>query len=262
VITLDNARRVVCWFSCGTSSAAAAKIAIGRLARRPAGSHQLVVARCIVPEEHEDNDRFAADCEAWFGHPVMYLSSTEYASCEDVWMRERYMSGHSGARCTVEMKKAVRWAFERDFAPDLQVFGFTSEERPRAKRFRENNPDVNLCVPLIDASLTKANAHAMASRVNIELPAMYRLGFNNANCVGCVAASGPRYWNRIRRHFPETFERRAVLSRELGVRLVRTTTIPRVRLFLDELDPALDDDDPEPTIDCGLACQIAEQETA
>jgi len=262
MITLDNARRVVCWFSCGTSSAAATKIAIGRLAKRPAGSYRLVVARCHVPEEHEDNDRFAADCEAWFGRAVLDLKSQEYASCEDVWRRERYMSGHGGARCTVEMKKAVRWAFEKDFAPDLQVFGFTSEERLRAKRFRESNPEVNLCVPLIDAGLTKANAHAMASRVNIELPAMYRLGFNNANRIGCVAASSPRYWNRIRRHFPEIFERRAVLSRELNVRLVRTTTLPRVRLFLDELNPALDDNDPEPTIDCGLACQVAEHEAA
>ena len=257
VVTLDNASRVVCWFSCGTSSATATRLAIDRLADRAPSSYELVVARCHVPEEHADNDRFAADCEAWFAHPVLDLKSDKYASCEDVWTRERYMSGHGGARCTVEMKKAVRWAFERDFAPDLQVFGFTSEERPRAKQFRENNPDVNLCVPLIDASLGKPDAHAIVTRAGIELPAMYRLGFSNANCIGCVAASSPRYWNRVRHHFPETFERRAALSRELNVRLVRTTTMPRVRLFLDELSPS-DHRGEEPSVECGLGCVARE----
>ncbi len=246
---------VVSWFSCGDASAVATKLALAKYGA-------VTVARCVVPEEHPDNDRFAADCARWFGVPILELRSTEYASCEEVWTRRRYMSGPQGAVCTVEMKKAVRHAFEREHCPDVQVFGYTAEERDRAARFRDANPDVNLATPLIDAGLTKQDCHAIVDRAGLVIPAMYRLGFNNANCVGCVRAQSPSYWNRVRRHFPEVFARRAALSRELGVALVKGTSGDRERVFLDELDPAIGSADTDPAMDCSLLCWIAEQDLA
>jgi len=246
--------RIVSWFSCGTASAVNTKLVIAKYG----ATHDIVVARCIVPEEHEDNDRFAADCAAWFGVPVQNLRSTEYESCEDVWSRTRYMAGIAGARCTVEMKKAVRWAFEAEWNPDLQAFGYTADELGRARRFQQQNPLVKLVNLLIDEGLDKEACHAIIDRAGIELPAMYRLGFNNANCIGCVNAQSASYWNRIRRLFPEVFARRAALSRELGVRLVKSTTGERDRVFLDDLDPAADDDD-APQMECSLLCYMAEQ---
>ena len=244
---------VVSWFSCGDASAVATKLAIVQY------PGCVTVARCVVPEEHPDNDRFAADCARWFGVPILALRSTEYASCEDVWTRRRYMSGTGGALCTVEMKKAVRHAYEREHRPDLQVFGYTAEERDRADRFREQNPDVRLLTPLIDAGLSKQDCHAIVDRAGLVIPMMYRLGFNNANCVGCVQAQAPSYWNRVRRHFPEVFERRAALSRELGVRLAKGTSGARERLFLDELEPDAGAADRDPAMDCSLLCYMAEQ---
>lgn len=260
-VTLDNAKRIVAWFSCGTSSATATLLTINRLARRSSDDYRLVVARCVVPEEHPDNERFCAECEIWFGRRILDLSSNLYDSCEDVWRRTRYMAGPGGARCSVEMKKAARWAFERAFNPDLHVFGYTAEEKARAERFRQNNPEINLCTPLIDAGLTKANCHAFVDHAGIMLPEMYRLGFSNANCIGCVMAQSPKYWNRVRRLFPEVFAARVALSRDIGARLVRGTRQPRPHLFLDELDPALDDDDPDPPMECGPFCMTAIQET-
>ena len=248
-------QNIVSWFSCGDASAVATKLAIAKY-------RTVTVARCVVPEEHEDNDRFAADCATWFGQPVIELRSTEYASCEDVWTRRRYMAGVGGAICTVEMKKAVRHAYEREHQPTGQVFGYTVEEQDRADRFRRQNPDVVLLTPLIDAGLTKADCHAIVDRAGIVIPAMYRLGFSNANCIGCVQAQGPSYWNRVRRHFPAVFERRAVLSRELGVALVKTTSGDCHRLFLDQLDPAMGRKDADPPMDCSLLCYMAEQDIA
>ena len=49
--------RVVCWFSCGAASAVATKLAITEYAN---SGMEIVIARCIVKEEHSDNDRFAA----------------------------------------------------------------------------------------------------------------------------------------------------------------------------------------------------------
>jgi hypothetical protein len=250
--------RIVSWFSCGTASAVNTKLVIA--AYGP--THEIEVARCIVPEEHADNDRFAAQCAAWFDRPVIELRSTEFVSCQDVWTKRRFMSGAHGAVCTVEMKKAVRWAFELEWKPDLQAFGYTADEGNRANRFREQNPEVRLVTLLIEQGLSKQDCHAIVDRAGIEIPAMYRLGFNNANCIGCVQAQSPSYWNRVRRHFPEVFADRASLSRELGVRLVKGTSGDRTRIHLDELDPALGSNDMDPPMECSLLCHMAEQKMA
>ena len=250
--------RIASYYSCGTASAVTAKLTLAKYGE----THDVEIVRCLVPEEHEDNDRFAKDCEVWFGRPILNLASAEYASCEDVWERTRYMSGVGGARCTVEMKKAVRWAFEEEWHPDLQAFGYTADEQGRATRFREQNPEINLITPLIDAGLDKEACHAIIDRAGIVLPMMYRLGFNNANCIGCVQAQSPSYWNRVRREFPPIFERRAALSRKLGARLVKGTSGDRERIFLDELDPDAGLGEIEPAMECSLLCYMAEGDIA
>lgn len=250
--------RIVSWFSCGTASAVNTKLVIAAYG----ATHDVAVARCVVPEEHADNDRFAGECAVWFDRTVIELRSTEYASCVEVWTKRRFMSGPHGAVCTVEMKKAVRWDFERTWQPDLQAFGYTADEGGRAKLFREQNPDVRLVTPLIEHGLSKSDCHAIVDRAGIELPQSYRDGFNNANCQGCVQAQSPAYWNRTRRLYPAVFAARASLSRELGVRLVKGTSGDRERLFLDELDPAMGAGDVEPEMDCSLLCYIAEQRIA
>ena len=40
---------------------------------------------------------------------------------------------------------------------------------------------------------------------------MYKLGYNNNNCIGCVKG-GQAYWNKIRIDFPETFNKMAKLE--------------------------------------------------
>ncbi len=60
--------RIVCWFSCGAASAVATKLAITQY-----GKENIIVARCVVHDEHFDNDRFAADCARWFGMKITKL---------------------------------------------------------------------------------------------------------------------------------------------------------------------------------------------
>lgn len=249
-------QRLVSWFSCGVASAVNTKLAIARYGE----THEIAIVRCLVPEEHDDNARFSDDCERWFGRPVIKMRSAEYASCEDVWRRTRYMSGIRGARCTIEMKKVVRWAFEQDWLPDLQAFGYTADEKRRVEWFRRDNPEINLVSCLVDSGLTKDDCHALIERAGIKRPAMYDLGFPNANCIGCVNAQSPGYWNRVRDHFPDVFARRASLSRELGVRLVKETAGARPRRFLDELDPADVWEDPAERVECSLLCALAEHD--
>jgi hypothetical protein len=52
--------------------------------------------------------------------------------------------------------------------------------------------------------------------VNIEIPEMYKLGFQNNNCfnTGCVQG-GIGYWQKMKKEFPEKFNVMADLEHEL-----------------------------------------------
>jgi hypothetical protein len=237
--------RVVCWFSCGDASAIACALAV----KKYQGTHEIVIARIVIDSEHPDNDRFAADCERWIGHPITNLRSTEYKDTWDVWERRKYIAGIAGAPCTGFLKKSVRFGFQRH--DDIQVFGYTAEELKRADRFALTNFEITLYCPLIEAGLTKPDCHALIRAAGIELPMMYRLGFDNNNCIGCPKG-GAGYWNMIRKHFPDVFARMSELCRRLDVRLVRQDG---VRIYLDELRPETGRQKDEPVIDCSVMCE-------
>lgn len=235
------------WFSAGAASAVATKLALGMY-------DDVTIFRTDVGSEHPDNERFSADCEEWFGQEVRILKTEKYIDTWDVWESTGYLVGPTGARCTVELKKKARFMVEKDY--DAQIFGYTADrlDAMRADRFRETNPDVVLVTPLIDRGLTKRDCLAMIDRAGIELPAMYRLGYQNNNCIGCVKG-GMGYWNKIRRDFPDTFDRMAKLERSLGHTVLRDNGEP---LYLDELDPNRGNHADEPDMDCSLLCAMAE----
>lgn len=72
---------------------------------------------------------------------------------------------------------------------------------------------------LIDARMTKNDCADLLRRNGLSLPMVYSLGFPNANCIGCVKATSPTYWNLVRSEFPKVFEERAMQSRELGSKI-------------------------------------------
>jgi hypothetical protein len=87
---------------------------------------------------------------------------------------------------------------------------------------------------LIDENITKQDCYRIVSDAGLVLPNVYFKGYPNANCIGCVKATSPTYWNHVRKHHPEVFEARSELSREIGCRLVQ---VRGERIYLDELDP-------------------------
>jgi len=184
-------RRTISWYSCGAASTVATKLAISE-------NPDVVVAYCEVKEEHPDNFRFLKDCEKWFGKEIIILGNDKYhRSIYEVFEKTRYLSGPGGARCTGELKKRVREKFERP--DDRHVFGYTVEEQHRVDRFIDANNDVDIWPILIEKGLGKADCLAMIENAGIELPEMYKLGYKNNNCMGCVKASSPEYWKKISR---------------------------------------------------------------
>lgn len=243
--------RAVVWFSAGAASAVTAKLAIQDYQSK--GADELVIAYIDPGSEHLDNLRFVADCEQWFGYPVVRLKSDRYTDTWDVWEKRRFLVGPGGALCTTELKKMVRYGFERP--TDIQAFGYTSEEQHRATRFEEQNPGVTLWCPLIEHGLAKRDCLAIVERAGIVIPAMYQFGYQNNNCIGCPKG-GIGYWNKIRVDFPDVFARMALLERELKHSILKDKNGP---LWLDELDPKRGRFKEEPMPECSLICASVEE---
>lgn len=202
--------RIVCKFSCGAASAVATKLALAKFS----ASHDVQIINAYLKQEHPDNRRFLADCEAWFSASVWVMRDEKYnASTVEVFRQRRYMKGRHGAPCSKYLKRDLLNKFK--LPGDVEVFGFTAEEADRFVDFCTENPGIHAIAPLIERGLGKEDCKAMVDRAGIVLPLMYRLGYANANCIGCVKG-GEGYWRAIREDFPAEFEELAAVQDEIG----------------------------------------------
>jgi hypothetical protein len=209
---------IAVWFSCGAASAVGAM-----LTKQQYGDTCLVrVLNNPVIEEDADNVRFLRDVEKWLELPIETVKNHKYPTCSavDVWDRRNYMSGNAGAPCTLELKKMARQQFEMDNDIDWHVLGFTAEEEKRFCNFQERERRNTLPV-LIEAGMSKADCYRYLQEAGIKPPAIYERGYPNANCIGCVKATSPTYWNHVRKEDPEVFQARLEQSRRIGAKLVR-----------------------------------------
>jgi len=215
----------------------------------------LEIVYCHVQEEHPDNLRFKNDCEKWFGQEIKVIRNEKYnGSIYEVFEKTRYIVGVAGAPCTRLLKKEMRKEFERP--GDRQVFGYTVEEQDRVDRFIDANNDVNLWSILIDKGLTKQDCLAILQRAGIELPVMYKLGYQNNNCIGCVKG-GLGYWNKIRVDFPDQFNRMAEMEKKINAKILKHNG---ERIWLTDLPKDAGDYPTEQAIECGIFCQMAEDD--
>lgn len=213
--------RVISWFSCGANSAIATYLAIKKY-----GLDRVEIVYCDTGGEHPDNIRFLMDCERWFGKKVTILKQEGYTDHMDLWEKYRFISSPQGAKCTVKLKKELRFKFQRP--DDIQVFGYSIDEKHRAERFKEHFFEVETDFILIEKGLQKKDCLGLLAKTGIDMPVMYSLGFNNNNCIGCCKG-GKGYWNHVRKHFPDHFNRAAKIERDLNHSITD--------VFLDELDP-------------------------
>jgi hypothetical protein len=237
--------RILVSFSCGAASAAA------KLAVEEYPDVEAIYCDTFA-YEHPDNRRFFNDVQEWIGQTITIIKSETYTDIFDVFKKTGWLVGPAGARCTTELKKKVRQKFQR--VDDVHVLGFTVEEAKRKDRFLANNPELLTDFILIRKGVTKQGCKKMLTDAGIELPAMYRLGYKNNNCIGCVKGQSG-YWNKVRVDFPEAFERMARVEREMGVACNKTYRKGvRIPVFLDELDPKAGRYSKEPDLSCGVWC--------
>jgi len=240
---------IIGWWSAGITSTVACKIALELY-----DNVELVYIES--GNLHPDNIRFKNDCEKWYGQEIRIVhNSSGYESQIDVIHKTKYVNGPEGARCTLELKKKTRWETEELLASegkrvDYQVFGFEFMRREvnRAIRFLQQYPEASPLFPLVETGLDKDACAGILINAGIEIPEMYRMGYPNNNCLGCIKG-GKGYWNKVRVDFPEIFQEMAMAERVAGHSCIRDT-------FLDELDPEAGRSMRIVMPNCGTFCEV------
>lgn len=200
-----------------------------------------------VTDQHPDSIRFIKDCENVVGK-IEVLKSDRFKNVEAVIRKSKFINSPHGAPCTGMLKKAVRKKWEQGRSDLEYVWGMDANEAHRVEGIRKNFPEFTHIFPLVDRGLTKEDCHAILKELGIKRPLMYDLGYSNNNCIGCVKG-GMAYWNKIRRDFPEVFESRAKLEREIGASCIKG-------IYLDELDPEAGRSAAPILDDCTIMCYV------
>lgn len=240
----------VCWMSAGVSSFMAGYLA---------GDVDEWIYIDIA-DQHKDSIRFIKDCEKAIGKPIQILKSSDYRCVKDcVLMFGGFRNPQNGfAPCTNWLKKRVRkqWEYEHKDYDLTYVWGFDLKEQNRAERTIEANTQAQHEFPLIDKGLSKEDVHGLFDRTfDFKRPLMYDMGYPNNNCIGCVKG-GMGYWNHIRKDFPEVFESRAKLEREVGYSILKESD--GTPLYLDELQEDRGNMNIEVFPDCSIMCYLAD----
>lgn len=210
-----KSKDIICWWSGGITSAVACKIAIDIYG----------VSRCRVimidtRNEHYDTYRFKDDCEKWYGVDIESITAIggKYESIQDVWRSHKSLNVATGAICSTMLKRRVRedWQKENDYTHQVFGFEFDKKEFNRAISMKLNHPKSKPIFPLMMFGYNKEMCLHIVSEAGIEVPMMYKFGFQNNNCfgTGCVQG-GIGYWQKMKMDFPNKFDDMADMEHEL-----------------------------------------------
>jgi len=208
--------KIICWWSGGITSAVACKLAIDLF-----GKENCRVIMIDTQNEHPDTYRFKSDCEKWYGLTVEIITGIgeKYGNIFDVWRKHKSLNTANGAICSTNLKRLVREKWEKVNTYKHQVFGFEFDKKEfnRAISMTLNHGKrVKAIYPLLLFGYDKNECLKIVKDNGIEIPEMYKLGFQNNNCfgTGCVQG-GIGYWQKMKLEFPEKFDVMADLEHEL-----------------------------------------------
>lgn len=203
--------KVIGWWSGGIASAVVCKLIIDDF-----GKDNCRIIMIDTQNEDPDTYRFLMDCENWYGVSIETIRNERYKNIQEVWYKHQSLNVATGAICSSELKRKARedWQKENDYK--AQAFGFDIDETKRALSMKLNNPKVKPIFPLLNRWISKDECIDIVKDAGIEIPNMYKLGFQNNNCfqTGCVQG-GIGYWQKMEREHPQKFNEMARVEHEL-----------------------------------------------
>lgn len=202
---------IIGWWSGGIASAIVCRLIIDDF-----GKENCRIIMIDTMNEDPDTYRFLMECEKWYGLEIETIRNEEYDDIRDVWYKYKSLNVSFGAICSSELKRKAREDWQKENEYSAQAFGFDIDEVNRALSMKLNNPDVKPIFPLLNRMISKEECIEMVKDAGIEIPNMYKLGFQNNNCfqTGCVQG-GIGYWQKMGREYPEKFEAMAKVEHDL-----------------------------------------------
>lgn len=202
---------VIGWYSGGVTSAVACKLITDWF-----GKENVRLVFLDTRNEDSDTYRFMSECQDWTGVEIEYLANPNYTKIQEVWYKFKSLNVAHGAICSSELKRAMRYEFQRNNQFSYQAFGFDSSEIKRCRGMKLNYPESKPIFPLIYEILSKEDCIKILTDVGIDVPVTYQYGFNNNNCfqTGCVQG-GIGYWQKMKRDFPDKFDAMAAVEHDL-----------------------------------------------
>ena len=203
--------KIIGWWSGGITSAVACKIGIDLY-----GKDNLRIIFIDTMNEDDDTYRFMEDCNKWYGIDIETIKSDKFDNIQEVWRKNIALNHAKGAVCSDRLKRQVREVWEKSNKWENQIFGFELDEYRRAKSMIINHPQTKPLFTLMLKGLNKKNCINIVQEAGIKVPNTYSLGFLNNNCfkTGCVQG-GIGYWQKMKRDFPEKFNKMADMEHEL-----------------------------------------------
>lgn len=205
----------ICWWSGGVTSAVACMLALEMFEEQ-----NCRIIFMDTGNEDPDTYRFKADCEKWYEKKIETITEIgrDYSSIQDVWRKHKTLNTANGATCSSKLKAELRKKWQKENSYDFQVFGFEFEPKEfnRARAMYLDHAIAKPIFPLLMFGYNKLKCFDILKTNGIEIPNMYKLGFQNNNCfkTGCVQA-GIGYWQKMKRDFPGKFNTMADLEHEL-----------------------------------------------
>jgi len=165
--------------------------------------------------EDKDLYRFLDDISNYLGKEIYYDSDGR--TPEEVFYDQNFLGNNRVPLCS-RILKAER--LQKYAAPgDVCFFGIDATEAHRAVRIEQiyNGLDVKCRFPLIEEQVYKPTVHQWVASVGIEIPRLYKLGFEHNNCGGGCVRSGKRQWLHLLKTLPDVYKAREELEQEFSL---------------------------------------------
>ena len=209
--------------------------------------------------EHPDLYRFLDDIEKKFD--IEILRDNDGRNPEQVFYDKRALGNNRMPICS-RVLKAER--LQKFVEPGDQVFfGIGAHEKHRAVRIDIIYSSMDVCTrfPLIEYEVTQEQIKQLFIDNNIEIPELYKMGFEHNNCSGGCVRSGKRQWVHLYKTSPDVYMERMRVEKEVSEFLgkpytyMKTMSLERLKEILDnQLDLPFGDEDDYINTECVGIC--------
>ena len=211
-----DSNRIIVALSGGIASAYCAKMAFDKYPKE-----KIVLYFNDTKWEHPDLYRFLNELVKYFNHSILYDSDGR--SVEQLFFDNNALANNFMPFCSRILKaERLQKYCENN---DKLIFGISYNELHRAERIisvydqvsKKTHKSIKCEFPLITENITKKMIIEYFDSINIEIPLLYKLGFEHNNCSGGCVRAGKKQWKHLLDVLPDVYSERERVEKEMQI---------------------------------------------